>query len=75
MVEVHGGTLFWSVITFMLLLIVLKKVAWGPIISSLESREKIIGPQATFLNTTNNNRNVITDQNNVPPCTSTITYS
>ena len=42
MVEVHGGTLFWSVITFMLLLIVLKKVAWGPIISSLESREKEI---------------------------------
>ena len=42
MVEVHGGTLFWSVITFLLLLIVLKKVAWGPIISSLESREKEI---------------------------------
>ena len=42
MVEVHGGTLFWSVITFLLLLIVLRKVAWGPIISSLESREKEI---------------------------------
>ena len=42
MVEVHGGTLFWSVITFLLLLIVLSKVAWGPIISSLESREKEI---------------------------------
>ena len=42
MVEVHGGTLFWSVITFLLLLIVLRKVAWGPIISSLELREKEI---------------------------------
>ena len=42
MVEVHGGTLFWSVVTFLLLLIVLRKVAWGPIISSLESREKEI---------------------------------
>tara|TARA_X000000368_G_scaffold416310_1_gene409957 strand:+ start:348 stop:923 length:576 start_codon:yes stop_codon:yes gene_type:complete len=39
MVQVHGGTLFWSVITFVLLLLVLKKVAWGPIISALESRE------------------------------------
>ena len=39
MVEVHGGLLFWSVITFLLLLVVLKKVAWGPILSALESRE------------------------------------
>ncbi len=39
MVQVHGGTLFWSVITFVLLLLVLKKVAWAPIIGALESRE------------------------------------
>jgi len=39
MVQVHGGTLFWSVITFVLLLLVLRKVAWEPIISALESRE------------------------------------
>ena len=42
MVQVHGGTLFWSVITFLLLLIVLKKVAWSPIIDGLESRENEI---------------------------------
>ena len=42
MVEVHGGLLFWSVITFLLLLVVLKKVAWGPIISALENREEEI---------------------------------
>ena len=42
MVQVHGGTLFWSVITFLLLLIVLKKVAWAPIISGLETRESEI---------------------------------
>lgn len=42
MVEVHGGPLLWSVITFLLLLLVLSKVAWGPIISALESREKEI---------------------------------
>ena len=39
MVAVHGGTLFWSVVTFLLLLIVLKKVAWVPIIQALENRE------------------------------------
>ena len=42
MVEVHGGPLLWSVVTFLLLLFVLKKVAWGPIISALETRENEI---------------------------------
>ena len=42
MVQVQGGTLFWSVVAFLLLFIVLKKVAWGPIISALETREKEI---------------------------------
>ena len=42
MVQVHGGTLFWSVITFILLLIVLKKVAWSPMIDALETRENEI---------------------------------
>ena len=42
MVQVHGGTLFWSVVTFLLLLVVLKRVAWGPIIDALEARENEI---------------------------------
>ena len=42
MLEVHGGLLAWTVITFLILLVVLKKIAWGPIISTLESREKEI---------------------------------
>ena len=42
MVEVHGGPLLWSVVTFLLLLFVLKRVAWGPIISALETRENEI---------------------------------
>ena len=36
MLEVHSGLLAWTVITFLILLVVLKKVAWGPIISTLE---------------------------------------
>ena len=39
MLEVHGGLLAWTVITFLILLVVLKKIAWGPIISALETRE------------------------------------
>lgn len=42
MLEVHGGLLAWTVITFLILLVVLKKVAWGPIIYALESREQEI---------------------------------
>ena len=42
MLEVHGGLLFWTVLTFLILLGVLKKVAWGPIISALEAREREI---------------------------------
>ena len=42
MVQVHGGTLFWSVITFLILLVILKKIAWSPIIEALESRESEI---------------------------------
>jgi len=42
MVEVHGGPLLWSVVTFLLLLFVLKRVAWGPIISALQTRENEI---------------------------------
>ena len=37
MLEVHGGLLAWTVLTFLILLFVLKKVAWGPIISALET--------------------------------------
>ena len=39
MLEVHGGLLAWTVVTFLILLVILKKVAWGPILSVLESRE------------------------------------
>ena len=42
MLDVHGGLLAWTVVTFIILLVVLKKIAWGPIISILELREKEI---------------------------------
>jgi len=42
MLEVHGGLLAWTVVTFLLLLVVLRKIAWKPILSALEARENEI---------------------------------
>lgn len=36
------GTIFWTTATFVLLLLVLKKVAWGPILQMLADREQRI---------------------------------
>lgn len=33
------GTLFWTGLTFLLLLLVLKKMAWGPLLQMLDERE------------------------------------
>ena len=33
------GTLFWTSATFVILLLILKKVAWGPILQTLAERE------------------------------------
>jgi len=37
-----GGTIFWTVVTFVFLLIILRKLAWKPILQTLEEREKRI---------------------------------
>ncbi len=42
MLEVHGGLLAWTVITFFILLVVLRAIAWKPILSALDAREKEI---------------------------------
>jgi len=36
------GTLFWTAATFILLLLILKRMAWGPILQTLAEREKRI---------------------------------
>ncbi|MBC8184919.1 F0F1 ATP synthase subunit B [candidate division KSB1 bacterium] len=38
----NAGTIFWTVVTFVLLLLILKKFAWGPILKGLEDRENRI---------------------------------
>ena len=36
------GALFWTIVTFICLLLILRKVAWKPILQTLDEREKII---------------------------------
>ncbi len=42
LLDVNPGLIFWTVITFVLLLIILRRVAWKPILNSLDEREKFI---------------------------------
>lgn len=40
--EVNPGVVFWTVLTFIILLFVLKKYAWKPLLGALEERENSI---------------------------------
>ena len=40
--DVNFALAFWTALTFALLLVVLGKFAWGPILQMLETREKTI---------------------------------
>ncbi|MGH7456893.1 MAG: F0F1 ATP synthase subunit B [bacterium] len=42
MLELHTGLIAWTIIIFALLLLVLRKVAWKPIVGALEERTKLI---------------------------------
>ncbi len=40
--DVNPGLILWTVVTFIFLLLILKKVAWKPILNSLSERESFI---------------------------------
>ena len=40
--DINPGLTFWTVVTFLVLLVVLLEVAWGPIVKMLDEREKTI---------------------------------
>jgi len=42
LLDVNPGLIFWTVITFVILLLLLKKVAWKPLLTALDEREKLI---------------------------------
>jgi len=42
LLDVNPGLMIWTVVTFIILLLILKKVAWKPILSALDKRENDI---------------------------------
>lgn len=42
LLNVDTGLMFWTIITFVLLLLVLRRVAWKPLLAMLDEREKRI---------------------------------
>lgn len=40
LLSVSVGTVFWSSVAFLIVLFILKKMAWGPIVASLKEREE-----------------------------------
>ncbi len=42
LLELDPGLMVWTVIVFLLALVVLKKIAWGPLLESLDERENKI---------------------------------
>ncbi len=42
LIDVNPGLIFWTIITFLILLVVLTKIAWKPILSALNQRESAI---------------------------------
>ena len=40
--DVNPGLILWTVVTFICLLLILKKIAWKPILSTLNERENLI---------------------------------
>ncbi|ARM31727.1 F0F1 ATP synthase subunit B [Prosthecochloris sp. HL-130-GSB] len=42
LLDPHPGLIFWTALTFVIVLLILRKFAWGPIVSALEEREKNI---------------------------------
>jgi F-type H+-transporting ATPase subunit b len=42
LLDVNPGLIFWTAITVLFLVLILKKVAWKPILGALDAREKFI---------------------------------
>lgn len=40
LLSISVGTVFWASVSFLIVLFLLKKMAWGPIVSSLKEREE-----------------------------------
>jgi F-type H+-transporting ATPase subunit b len=63
LMDVNPGLIFWTVITFVFLLILLRKIAWKPILTALDKREKEIRDSLEKAEKANENAQMILEQN------------
>ncbi|MFH1194536.1 MAG: F0F1 ATP synthase subunit B [bacterium] len=63
--DVNPGLAIWTLITFILLWIVLKKFAWKPILNSLNEREKFIKESLEKADTAQKDAQRLMDENKV----------
>jgi F-type H+-transporting ATPase subunit b len=52
LITINPGLVIWTIITFVLLFFILKKFAWGPILSALDEREQNIKDNVAKAQTT-----------------------
>lgn len=65
LLNVVPGLIFWTVITFVILLLILKKIAWKPILTSLQEREKFIKDSIDKANIAQTEAEKLLAENNV----------
>lgn len=63
LLSVNGGLAFWTVITFIALLLILRKFAWKPILSFLSEREKQIEDSLRSADIANQEAKKLTEEN------------
>jgi F-type H+-transporting ATPase subunit b len=65
LIDVNPGVAFWTSITFLVLLVVLKKFAWKPILTALEQRENAIRESLEKAEKAKEDAQKVLDQNSV----------
>jgi F-type H+-transporting ATPase subunit b len=65
LIDVNPGVAFWTTITFLVLLVVLKKFAWKPILTALEQRENAIRESLEKAEKAKEDAQKVLDQNSV----------
>jgi F-type H+-transporting ATPase subunit b len=63
LLDVNPGLMIWTVITFIILLFVLKRVAWKPILTALDKRENDIKESLTQAEKAKNEAKMILEEN------------
>jgi len=63
LLNVNPGLIFWVTITFLLLLWILKKMAWKPILKSLDDRENFIKDSITNAENANKEAEKLLEEN------------